>query len=225
LTDAGQDWSTVPFYAVGQATAAALKDITTVAGTSLLAPRDIRGGSETGTSEKLAHFILHDLAPLAPNSKLLYLTGDKNRDVLPSMLQNGGMQLRSLQVYKTQGATSFPNDLQNAVHSVPGRKIFFALLTSLIVTTRSLPQDPRSWWIVYFAPSAADFVTPILREHLSIPGSDSDKFSVKIAAIGSTTSAFLREELHVRVDAVPPKPSPDALVGSIRDFDASLSPI
>ena len=54
----------------------------------VLAPKDIRGGAESGTSEKLAHFILQDLPPSNEPRQLLYLTGDKNRDVLPSILSS-----------------------------------------------------------------------------------------------------------------------------------------
>ena len=41
----------------------------------------------------------------------------------------------------------------------------------------------------------------------------------KIAAIGPTTRNFLKDKLHIRVDVVAPKPSPDALVGAIEAFD------
>ncbi|KAI0092390.1 tetrapyrrole biosynthesis, uroporphyrinogen III synthase [Irpex rosettiformis] len=198
------DWSTLPFYVVGQATATSLEEINKVAGKTMLAPRNILGGSETGTGEKLAHFILEDLKPHTPALehpvKLLYLTGDKNRDVLPNILRGGGIDLQPLQVYQTQGASTFPQDLDDAMNAVPDKS--------------------RCWWIVYFAPSAADFVTPVLRNRFEIPDPNSQLFATKIAAIGPTTSIFLRDELHLRVDVLSPKPNPESLALSIHNFDS-----
>lgn len=90
-----------------------------------------------------------------------------------------------------------------------------------MLTTLRLDKD---WWIVFFAPSAADFVTPILRQHFEIPSSDSSSFAVRVAAIGPTTHDFLKDKLHMRVDVVAPKPSPDALAASIRAFDEKDPP-
>ena len=106
------DWTTVPFYVVGAATATALAAISTVAGATSLAPKDIRGAEESGTSERLAQFILTDLPSTGAHSRrLLYLTGDKNRDTLPKILKDGGVELVPLQVYGTQGSSTFAKDL------------------------------------------------------------------------------------------------------------------
>ena len=112
-----EGWSTLPFYAVGQATASALSAIRTTSPTSLHAPHDVRGGAESGTAEKLAHFIVSDLSGSA-HRRLLYLTGDKNRDTLPNILQGGGIQLQPLQVYATQGSSTFGTDLKQAISQV-----------------------------------------------------------------------------------------------------------
>ncbi|KAI0338559.1 tetrapyrrole biosynthesis uroporphyrinogen III synthase [Trametopsis cervina] len=192
------DWTKTPFYVVGQATATALAQICENVGDTLLVPRDIRGGTETGTSEKLAHFILEDFRSNGLPKTLLYLTGDKNRDVLPSILKSGNVQLHTLQVYKTQGASSFPTNLRNIIQHSP---------------------SADGWWVVYFAPSAADFVTPILREHFAIPNASDELSSTRIAAIGPTTATFLRDELLIRVDVVSPKPNAESLVSSIQTFD------
>ncbi|TFY66316.1 hypothetical protein EVG20_g4772 [Dentipellis fragilis] len=66
-----------------------------------LCPNDIRGGgAEMGKVELLAHFILHDAAVAA---LVLYLTGDKNREMLRVLLDADGMSLRMLQVYAMHG--------------------------------------------------------------------------------------------------------------------------
>ena len=104
---------------MGEATATTLREIRGTTGDSPLAPKDIRGGAESGTSEKLARFILQDLPSSDTPRKLLYLTGDKNRDVLPNILRDGGIELQSLQVYATQGSSHFASDLEKAVSLVP----------------------------------------------------------------------------------------------------------
>jgi uroporphyrinogen-III synthase len=116
-------WTALPFYVVGKATARALSAIGDVHGSSHLTPLDIRGGPESGTSERLAYFILEDLRGRESTlqAKLLHLTGDKNRDTLPRVLTEGGVQLDCLQVYETQGSSTFATDLQAIVNAAnPG---------------------------------------------------------------------------------------------------------
>lgn len=117
------NWSAVPFYVVGEATAKALTDIRGAIGEkSPLGPRDIRGGAETGTSERLAHFIVDDLSSATGSRRLLYLTGDKNRDTLPNILSDAGFELDSLQVYATQGSSTFAADLRRALDGLMSGK-------------------------------------------------------------------------------------------------------
>lgn len=101
-------WSAVPFYVVGKATADALRIIKDEHPTSPHLPNDIRG-EESGTGEALARFILNDLSQ--PTGRLLYLIGDKTRDVLPRILRDAGMELHPTQVYETRGSSSFADDL------------------------------------------------------------------------------------------------------------------
>ncbi len=148
---------------------------------------DIRGES-SGTAEQLANFIL---AEQPRPTKLLYLTGDKNRDTLPNILGGAGVILHSLKVYETQGSSTFLQQLKGIV-----------------------PVRPTVWSIVFFAPSAAEFVLPSLREQFDLD-------TVNVAAIGPTTATFLRETLGLRVDAIPSKPSAEELLRVIVDADAT----
>lgn len=91
----------LPFYVVGKATAAALR--------AVLPHANIRG-EHSGNAEQLGPFILDDLDP-SDHRPLLYLTGDKNRETLPSILQPR-LKLKTLRAYHTTGATSFPVDLE-----------------------------------------------------------------------------------------------------------------
>lgn len=109
-------WSTIPFYLVGHGTTAALSEVRETCGSTRFTPEIFRG-EPSGTGEKLARFILD--GPHERPKKLLYLTGDKNRDTLPKILEEAGIELRSLKVYETQGSTSFERDLTKAMKSAP----------------------------------------------------------------------------------------------------------
>ena len=206
-------WSTVPFYVVGQATASALKGLENLYAGIGFCRLDIRGAS-SGTAEQLAHFILND--PTSRSGQLLYLTGDKNRDTLPNILSGGGIELHPLRVYETQGSSTFEQELLVALESFPKGECVSFLSPCIMLTILS---DFSAWWIVYFAPSAAEFVTPILRRHFDFSMSEENGRKMKIASIGPTTATFLREGLELQVDAVASKPTPEELVSSIVAFD------
>jgi len=77
---------------------------------------DIRG-QETGNGEQLARFVLENRDKNTDNKKLLYLTGDKNRDTIPKILSSNKDQgppilLHSLQVYETHGATDLEKNIR-----------------------------------------------------------------------------------------------------------------
>ena len=76
--------------------------------------------------------------------------------------------------------------------------------------------DPTQWWVVFFAPSSAEFALPVLRGHLAFPptisGEDGQKSRFcNVAAIGPTTSTHVEEVCGVKVCAVAKKPTPEAL--------------
>lgn len=203
-------WSSIPFYVVGQATATVLAAIGQIYGHTDYTPSIIRGES-SGTGERLAQFIRDQ--PGEKPKRLLYLTGDKNRDTVPTILREAGIELVSLTVYETQNSHTFEEDLEKALRVSPlGTQSCYCARTpftlSYLVSNR--------WWIIHFAPSAAEFVTPILNKHLQ--PSDSLR---KIAAIGPVTASFLRNELNMHVDVISPKPTAQDLVAAIGLYDKS----
>lgn len=112
----------MPFYVIGETTASAAAELRTTL-PSRLVPGDIRGREQSGTAEQLAHFISSDLSIRTDTAKkLLYLTGDKNRDTLPNILTSEGIILDALQVYATDGSSSFRYDLKNALEKAPAGK-------------------------------------------------------------------------------------------------------
>jgi uroporphyrinogen-III synthase len=106
------DWRAMRFYVVGPATAA-----------GLLArlpnpPQDIRG-MESGTAEQLARYIVQNATR---EERLLYLTGDKNKETLSRIVTEGlgkGV-LRELRVYMTRGVGDFESSLKSALQGEPG---------------------------------------------------------------------------------------------------------
>ncbi|KAI6026985.1 tetrapyrrole biosynthesis, uroporphyrinogen III synthase [Pisolithus marmoratus] len=211
-------WASIPFYVIGEVTAGAAREL----GKRLqrrLCPEDVRGGSEAGSAEQLARIILED-GDVSGSKKMLYLTGDKNRDTMSKMLTEGGVGLEELQVYETRGSSTFAQDLEDEL-----RKAGFAGCDG--------GDDTLSaWgWIVFFAPSAARHVYPALRDRFFfrrlVGTGDADehrhgrKRTAKVAVIGPTTASFLRDELGLRVDVVAPKPTPAELASAIAAFDSA----
>lgn len=107
-----------------------------------------------------------------------------------------------------------------------------------------LDPPPPHWWIVYFAPSAAAFVTPILRKYFDFVDLESTQAPsnytnatstieatqaratttksprrTKVAAIGPSTNAFLRDNLGISVHAMAHKPTPEEILAVIEDED------
>ncbi|RDB17610.1 Uroporphyrinogen-III synthase [Hypsizygus marmoreus] len=190
-------WSTTPFYVVGPGTASALASIQETYEHTPYTPYIVRGES-SGTSERLARFICSQPQSDVPK-KVLYLTGDKNKDTVPTILGEAGIKVIPLKVYETRGSQTFESDLEGVLKGVS--------------------NDVKPWWIVHFAPSAAGFVTPILKKHFTF--SDSGPQSARIAAIGPVTASFLRDELNIPVDVVSPSPTPQDLLAVVAAYDAA----
>ena len=99
------DWTGVPFYVVGTTTGNILRKMPASPFTP--SPQNIIGEG-SGTGEALAKAIIQDQANReAAKPPLLYLTGDKNRDTLPTLLKAAGLHLEPLQVYATRGSPDF----------------------------------------------------------------------------------------------------------------------
>ena len=152
------DWSSVLFYAIEEATASATAELR-AALPSRLVPGDTRGQAQSGTAEKLAHFISSDLSARADGStarRLLYLTGDKNHDTLPNILTSAGIVLNALRVYATHGSPSFLHDLKNVIENVQAGKwpveMFNRLKCQQGPTTASFMQDVLKLHVDVVAP-------------------------------------------------------------------------
>ncbi|BGP35105.1 uroporphyrinogen-III synthase [Rhodotorula toruloides] len=193
----------IPFFVVGNPTRMSLARAPVPP-----PPELVLGAEESGTGEKLASFILRHFAssPEPPNSsrrrrRLLHLTGDKNRDTVPRILEEGGVELDTLQVYATTRAPGFQADFERLISEVD--------------------DDEGLVWMVLFSPSGSRECLAELRRRgyvasAAVPTTDSHTLArrLQFAAIGPVTQQFLEEE-RVPVHAVADKPEPEALVRAI----------
>jgi len=222
-------WLSIPFYVVGQATASALSSIRTTYHTPY-APGVILGES-SGTGEHLANFILSSEG-ISRLKKVLYLTGDKNRDTVPRILGQAGVVVSPVKVYETQFSSNFAQDLQDALQSASKRLCLPS--QSRIIDHLAFIAEHDQWWIVHFAPSSAKSATPILRHHFDLDLLDSSPelealtsaprptavpATARIASIGRVTTSFLQEELKIHVHATASSPTPQDLVAAIVAYD------
>ena len=121
------DWRAMRFYVVGPASAAAL------VARLPNPPQDIRG-TESGTAEQLARYIVQNSTR---EERLLYLTGDKNKETLSRIITEGLGEgvLRELRVYMTRGVEDFESSLKRALQGEPGTS-FMSLLSTYRVAAR-----------------------------------------------------------------------------------------
>lgn len=109
-------WKETPFYVVGHATEKVLSSCSDLP----LAPSKILG-AESGNGEALAHFIVSDCSNQDPDTErppLLYLTGDKNRETLPQILNDAGLSCAKLQVYETGVVNNLIQQLESTIKRI-----------------------------------------------------------------------------------------------------------
>jgi uroporphyrinogen-III synthase len=167
-------------------------------------------GADTGNGGVLANLIVqsfrrdHSLAkdystsseestenhyPL-PQLPLLFLVGDKRRDIIPKRLAAENIALEELVVYETAVASTFDEELDGV----------------LADTT-----DGDIEWIVFFSPAGAE----VALEKMKRLGR-----RIKVATIGPTTEEYLRKEWDLIPDMVAAKPEPVSMVQGILEHIA-----
>lgn len=126
------NWPRTPVFAVGPATAEALR----AAAKQIIQPIRpalVMGGGATGTGEALASYIIRhfngpqgaapgDALDVDPNEPpLLYLTGDKNAPTIPEMLQAASppISVEALMVYETSLHPQFSSACSALSRSLP----------------------------------------------------------------------------------------------------------
>ncbi|CAK7245906.1 MAG: uroporphyrinogen-III synthase [Sporothrix thermara] len=231
--DAGPGWphlQDVPIYSVGPATTRALRAV------EQEPPLQV-SGEHTGNGEDLAYYIQEDYAgwrrpqavaadspadspteaetetaaqssPLLP---LLFLVGEKRRDIIPKVLMGGGTDagpprigVDEVVVYGTGVMPSFAHDFERQLEAT---------------------QDCAVRWVVVFSPTGCDSMLKAL--DLLDPETDKARETVDrpratyIATIGPTTRAYLQDTFGFEPDVCADEPSPEGILRGIAQFMAS----
>ncbi|KAL6707842.1 hypothetical protein ACN47E_003742 [Coniothyrium glycines] len=194
--------SSLPLYVVGPATARGLK--------ALDLPCPILG-EETGNGEALADFILehyNGLYPLVSKPPLLFLVGDKRRDIIPKTLQaeslgpNRRMTVDELVIYETVEMQSF--------------KTNFSAICQSNGDHGSIIQ-----WIVVFSPTGCQAMLEslgLLDERTGRYRGNERPRTIFIATIGPTTRDYLVSKFGFFPDVCAERPTPEGVLEGIRAF-------
>jgi uroporphyrinogen-III synthase len=189
-SSSGLDDSTI-LYVVGPATARAVE--------SLGLPCDILG-KETGNGEALAQFILGNYGTRWGEGEkpgLLFLVGEKRRDVIPRSLQSQDLKpedrirVDEVEVYKTAEHPDFGQEFRETWSGNSGRR----------------------QWVVVFSPTGCSTMLDTVALH----SADS---KTKVATIGPTTKSYLEKHGFV-AHVVASKPTPEGLAEAIHNADSS----
>ena len=173
-------WNNIPFFVVGKATAKAVSELNFMP----------VGAEHSGNADLLADYIVSYYAQNKPDlenqsTKLLFLVGDKRRDVIPKRMSQEGIGVDELLVYETRPNEQFEALLKDALDS-------------------GKPFD----CVVFFSPSGVGITIESLCKWKVIP-------NAKVAAIGPTTANHLQGQMQIKVDAVAKKPDAASLAEAI----------
>lgn len=176
-------WSQKPHFVVGPSTADALLAIDSA---HIPEPHNV-SGQHTGHADALARLIeaQHQHQHGHP---LLYLTGDKRRDTLPTLLSEAGIPFVESCIYETSTDPAFSSTFSTHLDT--------------------LRQSDANIWIALFSPSGANAAVLALRAHTDF----TDLWPrIRFATLGPTTASHLQNQLKVPPHAVAAHPTPEEL--------------
>lgn len=195
----------LPLYVVGPATARGLRALGL--GCQIL-------GEETGNGDALSAFILNHYNSIhqdAINPPILFLVGEKRRDIIPKALQSDDLapekrsKVDELVIYETGEMLSFKSNF-----------------TSL--WQRNRDNGKTRQWVVVFSPTGCKAMLEslgILDDDTGKIKSTSSRHDILIATIGPTTRDYLITEFGFSPDVCAEKPSPEGIAEGIRAFTSS----
>lgn len=192
-----------PLYVVGPATARGLNSL------NLHCPVI---GEETGNGQALAAFILEHYNNTYHGDdkpRLLFLVGEKRRDVIPKTLQSqhlpAGQRLEvdELEIYETGEMQSFKSNFTTTWR-------------------RNAEAGKTQQWVVVFSPTGCQAMLESLelldpQTGKAVASSAASK-NVLIATIGPTTRDYLADKFGFSADVCSPKPSAEGIAEGIHAF-------
>lgn len=145
------------------------------------------------------------------NAKVLFLTGERRRDVVPRVLRDGGVEVEEVVVYGTQVDDGFEAEFGRVV--------------------RATEESGLRWVVVFSGQGAKEMLKGLgwlhdgikgesgkVKERDGCGGKDGSRRRTFVASIGRTTANYLETELGFKVDVCAEKPTPDALKEGIDHF-------
>ena len=191
----------MPVYSVGPATTRALRAVPQVPPLQVF-------GEHTGIGEKLAPFIVEHYGEWYKDHEtkppLLFLVGEKRRDIIPRVLTEAGWRVDEVVVYGTGELRSFREDFARRLAATAGR--------------------PRRW-VVVFSPSGCDSMLGAMGALDESTGRakpkrpDRDTF---VATIGPTTRDHLIQQFGFEPDVCAAQPTPEGVWQGICRFNEAL---
>ncbi|KAI8886877.1 tetrapyrrole biosynthesis, uroporphyrinogen III synthase [Backusella circina FSU 941] len=182
-----QEWKRLPTFIVGPQTAKALCN------TLLFEHKNIPEHWMVAPNAATLVGPMLEKVKLPGPSSLLFLAGDKRRDLIPETLNEHAIRYREIQSYATCGHA----DLSKQINDV---------------------ESHTSDWFVFFSPSGIKF---ILSDKNVRTNFIKMIRSAKVAAIGPTTEDYLKE-LEVNVNVTAEKPDAMHLFQAIERYDQSI---
>jgi len=180
----------VPIYSVGPATTRALKAVPQVPPLQVF-------GEHTGAGDKLAPFILEHYGEWYKGREskppLLFLVGEKRRDIIPKLLTGAGWRVDEVVIYGTGELESFQEDFARRLADTPSR--------------------PKRW-VVVFSPSGCDSMLRALGFLDESTGKAKPKHpdrNTLIATIGPTTRDHLIQKFGYEPEVCAEQPTPEGV--------------
>ncbi|GAA5816044.1 hypothetical protein MFLAVUS_009566 [Mucor flavus] len=184
------DWNALPVYMVGPQTAKVLSQF------ALFNTGHNHNWNIYPRAAELIQPLIDGQQKFNGQGRLLFLAGDKRRDLIPTELARAQLAVYELQSY----ATCVHADLSQAMQNF------------------CIPD-----WLVYFSPSGLKFLLSCVdsetRQNLLAACQKRKTPYTKIAAIGPTTFEYIHEELGLQSDVVAKEPDALHLVNDIIHFD------
>ncbi|KAL2170408.1 hypothetical protein VTG60DRAFT_4894 [Thermothelomyces hinnuleus] len=187
----------VPIYSVGPATTRALKAVPQVPPLQVF-------GEHTGAGDKLAPFILEHYGEWYKDREvkppLLFLVGEKRRDIVPKVLTGAGWRVDEVVIYGTGELESFYDDFARRLAET---------------------ADRPTRWVVVFSPSGCDSMLRALDLLDASTGKAKPKQpgrNTLIATIGPTTRDHLIQKFGFEPDICAEQPTPEGVWRGISSY-------